>query len=42
MDGRMVLGLVITNIGAAGFPVDKELFLQCPVLDPVEAHVNGF
>ena len=40
--GRMVLGVVITKVGFARGPVDFELALANSVLDPVEAHVDGF
>jgi len=40
--GRMVFGVIITQIFGSRAPVDEELFLAHAVLDPVEAHVDGF
>ena len=41
--GRIVvLGEVVTEVSAAGFPINEKLALLCAVLDPIEAHVNGF
>ena len=39
---RMMLGEVVTKVGAAGFPEHKELLLAFPILDPIEAHVDRF
>jgi hypothetical protein len=39
MGNRMMLGLIITKIRGPGPPVDKELALAGPVLDPIIAHV---
>jgi hypothetical protein len=40
--GRVVLGVVITVVVSPRAPVDKELALAGPVLDPIESHVDGF
>ena len=41
--GRIVvLGEVVTEVSAAGFPINEELALPVAVLDPIEAHVDGF
>ena len=37
----MIIGVVITKIGLSGLPVDKELALMGPVLDPIKLHVDG-
>ena len=43
MVGRgVVLGVVISEILLAGFPVHSELSLFYPILDPVESHVHCF
>ena len=42
MGWRVVLGEVISKVGAARSPVEVVLILFYPVLEPVEAHVNGF
>jgi hypothetical protein len=39
--GRMVLGVVITMVVGPRAPVDKELALAGPVLDPIKSHVDG-
>ena len=39
--GRVVLGVVISKIGHPRLPVDKELPLVGPVLDPIKLHVDG-
>ena len=38
----MVLGVVVPKIDVAWSVVDKELLLGLSILDPVEAHVDGF
>ena len=40
--GGMMLGVIVTKIVGAGAPVDDKLSLAGPVLDPIEAHVDGF
>ena len=42
MGRRVVLGEVVTKVSAAGFPINEKLALLGAVLDPIEAHVNGF
>ena len=37
----MMLGGVFTKVGAAGFPLQEELILACPILDTIEVHVNN-
>ena len=39
---RVVLGEIVTDIRAAGFPINYKLALPGEVLDPIEAHINGF
>ena len=39
--GRVMLGLVISNISIARFPMDKILFLEGPILEQIKTHVNG-
>jgi hypothetical protein len=41
MGNRVLLGLIITKILGPGPPVDKELALTGPVLDPIKTHVEG-
>ena len=36
----MVFSVVVAQVQASGLPVDEELFLLGPILDPVKAHVN--
>ena len=40
--GRVVLGVIVGKIGRPRPPVDEELSLASPVLDPIKAHVHGF
>ena len=42
MGRRVVLGEVFTKFSAARFPINEKLALPGEVLDPIEAHVNGF
>jgi hypothetical protein len=42
MGGWVVLGEVIGLVGSSRFPVDVELILANPILNPIETHVNGF
>ena len=39
--GRMVFCVVVGQVGCSWSPVDVELALLDPVLQPVEAHVDG-
>jgi hypothetical protein len=41
MNRGVVLGVVVSHVVGAGFPIDDELFLRHPVSDPIESHVNG-
>ena len=36
----VVLGVVVSKVGASGRPVNLELTLTIVIFDPVEAHVN--
>ena len=41
--GRIVvLGEVVTEVNAAGFQINEKLAFPGAVLDPIEAHVDGF
>ena len=42
MGRRVVLGEVVTEVSSAGFPINEKLALPGAVLDPIEAHINGF
>ena len=43
MMGRIVvLGEIVTEVSASGFPINEKLALPGAVLDPIEAHINGF
>ena len=37
-----MLGEILTEVSAAGFPMNEKLTLSGAVLDPIEAHINGF
>ena len=37
---RVILGVVVAKIGAARFPIEQELFLEGPILDPIKTHVD--
>ena len=39
---RVVLGEIVTEVSAAGFPINEKLALSGAVLDPIEAHIDGF
>ena len=39
---RIMLGEVVTKVGASGFSVHEELHLAFPILDPIEARVDSF
>ena len=38
----VVLGEVVTEVSAAGFPINEKLALPGAVLDPIESNVGGF
>ena len=42
MRRRVVLGEIVTEVSAAGFPINEKLALPGAVLDPIEAHIDGF
>ena len=42
MGSRVVLGEVVAEVSAAGFPINDKLALPGAVLDPIEAHIDGF
>ena len=42
MGRRVVLGEIVTEVSAAGFPINEKLALPGAVLDPIEAHIYGF
>ena len=42
MGRRVALGELVTEINAAGFPINEKLALLGAVLDPIEAHIDGF
>ena len=42
MGRRVVLGEIVTEVGAAGFSINEKLTLPGAVLDPIEAHIDGF
>ena len=42
MSRRVMLCVIVGNIGYAGLPVDEELAAAGTVADPVETYVNGF
>ena len=37
-----MLGEIVTKVSAAGFPINEKLALPGAVLDPIEAHIDGF
>ena len=39
---RVVLGEIVTEVSAAGFPINEKLDFPGVVLDPIEAHIDGF
>ena len=39
---RVVLGEIVTEVSAAGFPINEKLAFPGAVLDPIEAHIYGF
>ena len=42
MGGRMVLGEIVTEVSAARFLIYEKLTFPGVVLDPIEAHIDGF
>ena len=38
----VVIDEVVTEVSAAGFPINEKLALPGAVLDPIEVHVDGF
>ena len=42
MGTRVVLGELVTEVSDDGFPINEKLALPGAVLDPIEAHVDGF
>ena len=42
MGRRVVLGELVTKGSAAGLPINEKLAFLGAVLDPIEAHVDGF
>ena len=40
MRRRVMFCVVVFKIGAAWFPIDQELFLEGPILDPIKTHDN--
>ena len=39
---RVMFCVIVVHIGYAWFPVDKELAAAGAIVDPAEAHVDGF
>ena len=37
-----MLGEIVTEVSADGFLINEKLTLPGAVLDPIEAHINGF
>ena len=42
MGRRVVLGEIVTEVSAAGFPINKKLTFPSAVLNPIEVHIDGF
>ena len=42
MGRGVMLGKLVTNIGAARAPVNEEMDMTGAILNPIKAHVNGF
>ena len=36
-----MLGEIVTEVSAAGFPMNEKLALPGALLDPIEAHIGG-
>ena len=37
-----MLGEIVTEVSATGFPINEKLTFPGAVLDPIEAYINGF
>ena len=37
-----MLGEIVTEVSATEFPINEKLTFPGAVLDPIEAHINGF
>ena len=37
-----MLGEIVTEVSASGFAINEKLALPGVVLDPIEAHIDGF
>ena len=37
-----MLDEIVTKVSSAGFPINEKLALPGAVLDPIEAHIDGF
>ena len=37
-----MLGEIVTKVSAYGFPINEKLAFTGAVLDPIEAHIDGF
>ena len=42
MGRRVVLGEIVTEVSAVGFPINEKPSLPVAVLDSIEAHIDGF
>ena len=42
MGRRVVLGKAVIKVSAFGFTINEKLVLLGAVLDPIEAHLDGF
>ena len=42
MGRKVVLGEVVIEVSAAGFPMNEKMSLPCAVLDPIEVHIDVF
>ena len=42
MSRGVMLGELVTNIGSARAPVNKEMDMMGAILNPIKSHVNGF
>ena len=42
MGGQVMLSVLIAKIIIARLTIDKKLFLDGPILDPIKMHVDGF
>ena len=41
MGRRVVLGEIVTEVSASGFPINEKLALPGAVLDPIDAYIDG-